>query len=63
MKAEYIEKPFAPYKIVVETEEDQKLIEKAIEQARWEDARNNCLYRTGWSDKLNAFLKLIKNPT
>ena len=63
MKVEYIEKPFAPYKIVVETKEDQHLVESAIERAIWEDCRMHSLHRSSWGDKLNAFFKMIKNPT
>lgn len=64
MKAEYIEKPFAPFKIVVETPEDLSFLKEMLLRASYGEAR----YSFGpeeseFSKKLRILTNLIKNPT
>lgn len=64
MKAEYIEKPFAPFKIVVETPEDLKLLKEVMMKASFSEARYSYgAEETTFSRGLRMLTNLIKNPT
>jgi hypothetical protein len=64
MKVEYIQKPFAPFKIVVETPEDLSLLSSIVSSAETHELRygymrsENCFYKA-----VQRFKELIKNPT
>lgn len=64
MKAEYIEKPFSSFKIVVETPADLSLLENILSNAEMHESRY-CLGsgQTSMFTEIRKLRALIKNPT